>query len=268
MNLIQLLLLNAALTFGSMTLIWLLSLRLKDASIVDIFWGLGFVLIAWMTYAVTTGNTRSVVLVTLTTLWGLRLTIYLAWRNHGKGEDPRYKAMRDYRGESFWWISLFTVYGLQGAVMWFVSLPVQVGQSLSVPMGTFGYLGIVVWTIGFFFETIGDYQLARFKALDSKSLGQASERVMDQGLWRYTRHPNYFGNALICWGLFLVAASSTTIWLVISPVVMTFLLLKVSGVALLERSLAGRSAEYRDYIRRTSAFIPMPPKSSSAAQLD
>ena len=263
MSLPQLLLLNAALTLGSMILIWLLSLRLKDASIVDIFWGLGFVLIAWVTFAVSSGSDRAMVLVTMTTIWGLRLTAYLAWRNHGKGEDARYTAMRDYRGESFWWVSLITVYGLQGAVMWLVSLPVQVGQTLASPMGMLSYLGIAVWVTGFFFESIGDYQLARFK-----SSGSASGKVMDQGLWRYTRHPNYFGNALIWWGLFLVAASTATIWLIISPLMITFLLLKVSGVALLERSLAGRSAEYRDYIQRTSSFIPWPPKPNAAARID
>jgi steroid 5-alpha reductase family enzyme len=251
--------LNAAVVCVAMILLWLISLRLKDASIVDIFWGLGFVLIAWVTFSSTAGGPRATLLVALTTIWGLRLAAYLAWRNHGKGEDPRYAAMREHRGQAFWWISLFTVFGLQGVVMWLISLPVQVGQTLESPMAVFNYAGIVIWGIGFLFESVGDYQLARFK-----SGHHAYGKVMDQGLWRYTRHPNYFGNALIWWGLYLVAVSPSTIWLAVSPIVMTFLLLKVSGVALLERSLASRSEAYRDYVRRTSAFIPWPPSSDQA----
>ena len=263
MSLVQILMLNAALVLGTMSLLWLLSVRLKDASIADIFWGLGFVLIAWVTFAFASSDRRAIVLVALTTIWGLRLTAYLAWRNHGKGEDSRYKAMRDSRGNSFWWVSLMTVFGLQGAVMWIISLPVQVGQTIAPLMGGVNYAGIAIWTIGFLFESIGDYQLARFK-----SAGHPPGTVMDRGLWRYTRHPNYFGNALVWWGLFLVAVSPSTIWTIISPLFMTFLLLKVSGVALLERSLAGRSAEYRDYIQRTSSFIPWVPKPGSATCAD
>ncbi len=259
----QILMANAALIVCAMILLWLISLRLKDASIVDIFWGLGFVLIAWVTFGLSSGGTRAAVLATLTTLWGVRLAVYLAWRNHGKGEDPRYVAMRDHHGDSFWWVSLITVFGLQGGVMWLVSLPVQVGQTVVSPMGMLSYAGIAIWGIGFLFESIGDYQLAKFK-----SAPHSDRKVMDQGLWRYTRHPNYFGNAMIWWGLFVVAVSSSTLWLVVSPLLMTFLLLKVSGVALLERSLASRSEEYRDYVLRTSAFIPWPPRSDHAAEIE
>ncbi len=257
----QILMVNAALVVAAMILLWLFSLWSKDASIVDIFWGLGFVAIAWATFALVSGGIRATVLATLTTVWGLRLAAYLAWRNHGKGEDPRYQAMRDYRGESFWWVSLFTVFGLQGAVMWLISLPVQIGQTVESPMNVLNFLGIAIWAIGFLFEAIGDFQLARFK-----STRRSSQQVMDQGLWRYTRHPNYFGNALIWWGLFLVAVTGSTVWLVVSPVVMNFLLLKVSGVALLERSLASRSEEYRKYVLRTSPFIPWPPKGDEVGQ--
>ncbi|WP_442508444.1 DUF1295 domain-containing protein [Novipirellula sp. SH528] len=249
------LLFSAGVIATAMLLLWSISLRLRDASIVDIFWGVGFVLVAWVTFVVTETDWRSTLLAILTTIWGLRLAIYLAWRNHGKDEDARYQAMREHRGDSFWWISFFTVFGLQGVVMWLVSLPVQIGQTVASPMNGLNYLGIAVWVIGFFFETVGDLQLARFKATKDES-----DKVMDQGLWRYTRHPNYFGNALIWWGLFLVAVTPSTLWLAISPIAMTFLLLKVSGVALLERSLADRSQEYRDYIQRTSAFIPWPPQ--------
>lgn len=255
MSVTELLMTNAALVCVAMILLWLISLRLQDASIVDIFWGIGFVLIAGSTFAVASREQRSIVLTALTTIWGLRLAAYIAWRNHGKGEDSRYQAMRAKRGEAFWWASLVSVFGLQGVVMWLISLPIQIGQVAEVPMGILNFLGIGIWLLGFVFESLGDYQLARFKAVPN-----SSGKVMDQGLWRYTRHPNYFGNAMIWWGLFLVAVTPTTLWLLVSPIVMNFLLVKVSGVALLERNLAARSEAYRDYVKRTSAFIPWPPK--------
>ena len=256
MSIGQVLMLNAALVSICMFVLWLISLRLRDASIVDIFWGLGFALIAMVTFAVVPGGTRSILLASLTTIWGVRLAAYLFKRNHGKGEDPRYKAMREYRGENFWWVSLVTVFALQGVVMLLVSLPIQIGQVARAPMAVFNFIGIGVWLVGFLFESIGDYQLAKFKS----SPGPRG-RVLDQGLWRYTRHPNYFGNAMIWWGLSMIAATWSTVWLIISPVFMTFLLVKVSGVALLERNLLSRSDDYRDYVKRTSAFIPWPPKS-------
>lgn len=256
MSISQILLLNAVLVSTCMFVLWLASLRLKNASIVDIFWGLGFAFIAIVTFTVGPGGMRSILLASLTTIWGTRLATYLFKRNHGKGEDFRYAAMREYRGESFWLVSLITVFAVQGIVMWMVSLPVQIGQFAPTPMTVLNFLGIGFWLVGFFFEAIGDFQLAKFK-LTPGSRG----RVLDTGLWRYTRHPNYFGNAMIWWGLFLIAATWSTVWLIISPVFMTFLLVKVSGVALLERNLLSRSDIYRDYVKRTSAFIPWPPKS-------
>jgi len=255
MSIAEVLMFNAALVALAMVVLWLLSLRLKDAGIVDIFWGLGFVLVSWSTFAVVPTGLRGVILTVLTTVWGVRLAGYIGRRNHGKGEDSRYKAMRDYRGNSFWWFSLISVFALQGVVMWLISLPVQIGQVAEASMGILNFAGVGIWLIGFLFESVGDYQLAKFKS-NPDSRG----KVMDRGLWRFTRHPNYFGNALIWWGLFCVAVTWSTGWLVISPIFMTFLLVKVSGVALLERNLAGRSEEYRDYIQRTSAFIPWPPK--------
>jgi steroid 5-alpha reductase family enzyme len=153
---------------------------------------------------------------------------------------------------------LFTVFMLQGIVMWLVALPVQMGISVNAtaPPSPVNYLGLMIWGVGFLCETFGDYQLARFKA-NTDNRG----RVLDSGLWRYTRHPNYFGDALVWWGLFLTSVSTNTLWTVISPMLMNFLLVKVSGVALLERDLAQRSDEYRAYIARTSSFIPWPPKS-------
>lgn len=241
-----------------MVFTWLVSLIRKDASIVDIIWGFGFVLVAWVSRAVADGNdTRGWILTILTSIWGLRLTGYLAWRNLGKGEDYRYRAMRKRWGPRFPIISLATVFGLQGVLMFVVSLPVQLGQRDAGPdVGVLAWIGVAVWVIGFGFESVGDAQLARFKA-DPANAGI----VMDKGLWRYTRHPNYFGDACVWWGLALIAAETDTgRWGIIGAVVMTILLRRVSGVTLLEKSLTKRRQGYTEYVARTSPFIPRPPK--------
>jgi len=236
---------------------WLLSLILRNASIVDISWGLGFVAVAWAGRIATHGNSaRQWLLTVLVTVWGLRLAGYLFWRNHGKGEDFRYRAMRKRWGPRFGLISLFTVFALQGTLMWVVSLSVQLAQTRDTRIGVRAYLGVAVWLVGLVFETAGDLQLARFKA-DPASAG----KVMDRGLWRYTRHPNYFGDACVWWGLALIAAETGAgAWGLIGAAVMTALLLKVSGVALLEKSLVKRREGYREYIARTSSFFPLPPR--------
>jgi steroid 5-alpha reductase family enzyme len=237
---------------------WAISVAVKNASIVDIVWGLGFVVVAWGVNLTADGlDARQRVLTAMTTIWGLRLCIYLAWRNHGKGEDFRYRAMRKRWGPRFWLISLGTVFGLQGVLMWIVSLPVQLGQADSTPdLGVLAWIGLAVWALGLFFEVVGDAQLARFKA-DPANAGV----VMDRGLWRYTRHPNYFGDACVWWGIALVAAETGTgAWGIIGAVVMTVLLRRVSGVTLLEKSLVKRRAGYDEYVARTSPFIPRPPK--------
>ena len=253
--------LASALAIGLLMLgAWLLSLARRDASVVDIFWGLGFVIVAWTAFLVGDGYEGRKWLVTLmASAWGLRLTAYLFWRNWGKGEDFRYVRMRERYGARFPIISLFTVFGLQGVLMFVVSLPLQVAQ-VSGP-GTFTVadgLGLGVWAVGLCFETVGDLQLARFKS-DPANAG----KVMDQGLWRYTRHPNYFGDFLVWWGLFLVAASELGhSWVVVSPLLMSWLLIRVSGVALLERSLKRRRSGYEEYIARTSSFFPRPPRAT------
>ena len=237
---------------------WLLSVRLVNASIVDIVWGLGFVVVAWVVRAAVHGdNARQWLLTVMVSVWGLRLSGYLFKRNHGNGEDFRYRAMRKRYGDRFPLVSLVTVFGLQGVLMWIVSLPVQLGQADRTPhVGAIAFVGIAVWCVGIFFEAVGDAQLARFKA-DPANAGI----VMDRGLWRYTRHPNYFGDACVWWGIAIVAAEtgSGAIGLV-GAVVMNVLLLKVSGVPMLERSLTKRRAGYAEYVRRTSGFIPRPPK--------
>jgi len=237
---------------------WLVSLPLRNASIVDLIWGLGFVLVAWAVRLTVDGNNaRQWLLVGMVTLWGLRLSAYLTWRNHGNGEDYRYKAMRKHWGPRFWWVSLLTVFALQGILMWTVSLSVQLGQVPDDPgLGVLAAIGVVVWAVGLTFEGVGDAQLARFKA-DPANAGT----VMDQGLWRYTRHPNYFGDCCVWWGITLVAIESGLGAVgIIGAVVMTVLLRRVSGVTLLEKSLKKRRAGYEEYIARTSPFIPRPPK--------
>ncbi len=257
------LLLNFAITAGvvfvSVVLLWLLSMRLRDVSIVDIFWGPGFGMIALVTYALADGfPARRKLLTTLTVIWALRLGGYLFWRNVGKGEDARYTALRGRVPGNFDLFALRKVFLLQGALMWLISMPVQVGQYLREPaaLGLFAGAGTALWVIGLFFEAVGDWQLARFKA-DPANAG----KVMDHGLWRYTRHPNYFGDACVWWGIFLVACDH---WLgaltILAPVLFTYLLLQVTGQKLLESRLRQSKPEYQAYTERTSGFFPWPPR--------
>jgi len=248
-----------------MVVTWLVSVPLRNASIVDLIWGLGFVLVAWAVRLTVDGDSaRQWLLVAMVTVWGLRLSAYLTWRNHGNGEDYRYRAMRKHWGGRFWWVSLFTVFVLQGVLMWTVSIGVQLGQVPDTPgLGVLAALGVVVWAVGLGFEAIGDAQLARFKA-DPANAGT----VMDRGLWRYTRHPNYFGDACVWWGIALVAAESGLGAVgIVGALVMTVLLRRVSGVTLLEKSLKKRRAGYDEYIARTSPFVPRPPRKPKATTI-
>ncbi len=254
-------LLPAALAIAALMLtVWLISLAIKDASIVDIAWGFGFVVVAWVVRASVDGvPARQNLLVALVTIWGLRLAGYLAVRNLGHGEDPRYQAMRRRHGSRFPLVSLLTVFGLQGVVMFIVSLPVTLGQAADGPesLGPLAWLGVVVWVIGFAFETIGDAQMRRFQS-DPANKGQ----VMDRGLWAWTRHPNYFGDATMWFGLGLITLETgwSGVIALIGPVVMTYFLLNISGKALLERSIGRRRPGYAEYVERTSGFFPLPPK--------
>ncbi len=250
---------GAAIAIACMMIaVWAISLVMRDASIVDIAWGSGFVLVAWVSYWLSDGNsTRSLLLTVLTTIWGLRLAFYLAKRNLGHGEDFRYQSMRRKHGDRFAIVSLYTVFGLQGLLMFIVSLPVQLGQVREEPgFGIIGVLGVLVWGVGIYFEAVGDAQLARFKRNPAnKGL------IMDQGLWRLTRHPNYFGDSCVWWGLGLITAeSSLGIYGLIGPVVMTFLLVKVSGAAMLDRAMLKRKPGYENYVATTSGFIPRRPR--------
>jgi steroid 5-alpha reductase family enzyme len=246
-------------TMGLATIVWLISLVLRDVSIVDIYWGSGFVILAWVYVLSAPGyTTRALIVAILVTLWGARLSTYLLRRKWGSAEDYRYAAMRDKHEGRFSWVSLFSVFWLQALIMWIVSASVFEAVRHAEPAGmtALDIAGIVVFSIGLFFESVGDWQLARFKA-DPANRG----KVLDRGLWRYTRHPNYFGDAMVWWGVFLLAASNPgSWWAILSPLLMTALLVKVSGVALLEKDLAKTKPAYRDYVETTSAFLPWPPR--------
>ena len=250
--------LNLTVVAVAVQLLWALSLKLKDASIVDIFWGMGFAIIAVTSYLATDGFAgRKQLLTMLVVIWGIRLASHIGSRNIGKGEDFRYQAMRKKLGARFPIVSLFTVFWLQGALMWVISLPLQTAQIPAQPdrLTVLDYAGALIWLIGFLFEAVGDWQLRRFK---SNPANQG--KLMDQGLWAFTRHPNYFGDALLWWGFYLIACAAHGWWTVFSPALMTLLLLKVSGVAMLERTLKKTKPDYEAYARRTNAFLPWFPK--------
>jgi steroid 5-alpha reductase family enzyme len=255
---------SSAVILAAMLALWFASVRLRDASIVDLFWGTGFAITAW-TAALATGalepsRPRALLALAAVTLWGLRLSWHLFRRNVGHGEDRRYQAMRAGHGERFWLVSLVTVFLLQGALVLLISLPLQAAIAApAAPLGPLDLLGLAVFAAGFLFEAVGDAQLVRFRR-DPANRG----RVMDRGLWRYTRHPNYFGDATLWWGYYLVAASVPEArWSAVGPLLMTLLLLRVSGVTLLERSLTARKPGYAGYVARTSAFLPWPPRGPS-----
>lgn len=241
------------------TLLWLLSVKLKNVSIVDLFWGIGFVVVNTF-YVLMSGEltTRKILMLILVTIWGGRLSIYLTWRNKGKGEDYRYQEFRrKYGSERYWWISFFQTFLLQGVLTMLISLPllgVSMGNQ-SDSLHVLDYFGILVWLVGFTFEAGGDYQLAHFK---KNPLNKG--KVLCYGFWKYTRHPNYFGDSAVWWayGIFSIAAGSY--WQVIGSVLMTLLIIKVSGVALLEKTLNNTKPQYAEYIKKTSSFFPWFPK--------
>ena len=228
---------------------------------IDVFWPLGFVVVAVIGF-ITTGaapdaNTaQRTILLVIVAIWGLRLSVHLAWRSRGEGEDPRYTAiMRRAKGNTIVY-RLVVVYGLQASLMFFISLPVTVGMHAAHPLVLLQVIGILVWLLGFSFESVGDAQLEAFK----RNPGSKGT-VMDRGLWAWTRHPNYFGDACVWWGIFLVAASGTWgILTVLSPLLMTRLLTSVSGKPLLEARMAKTREGFTEYVERTSAFFPRPPR--------
>lgn len=261
------LMLSLAVTLGLALLVWLASLACRDASLADRFWslfiaGAGAVQLA---LAPSPGGWAWAAMA-VAALWAARLALYLTWRNWGHGEDRRYAAMRAHHGPRFAWVSAFTVFGLQGVLAWVIAWPLAAVAWADLPVvgwrAALATAGLALALGGAAFEAVADAQLARFLRQPG-----ARGRVMDQGLWRYSRHPNYFGEACVWWGLGLVALASGTGWGVVallSPLLITGLLLRVSGVVLLERDIGQRRPGYDDYVRRTNAFWPGRPRPASA----
>jgi len=240
---------------------WGISVVRRDVSIVDSLWSLLF-LLALLVYLAVSGTTgpRDWLITVMVAAWALRLSIYITVRNHGEPEDRRYQAIRRNNEPHFWFKSLYIVFLLQGFLAWVVCLPALAAVSGQTPPGPLDFAGLALWLVGMYFEVVGDWQLARFRR-GKREAGA----VLDTGLWRYTRHPNYFGEALLWWGVYLIALSAGAWWTIFAPLLMTFLLLRVSGVALLEKDIAGRRPAYRDYIRRTNAFFPGRPRRAGDA---
>lgn len=237
---------------------FLVALRAGRHAVVDVAWGLGFVAVAATAYLLSVDEgdpTRRLLVLVLTGVWGLRLAWHIGRRSRGLGEDPRYDALLAKAPGSRTAYALRQIYGTQALVLWFVSLPIQVAAFEAPPPNVVTWVGVAVWALGLFFEAVGDQQLHRFRS-DPSSQG----KVLDTGLWRYTRHPNYFGDACVWWGLSLVAFSAWPgVLTVLSPVLMTWLLAKGTGKPLLEKGMASRRPGYDDYVARTSGFLPLPP---------
>lgn len=241
------------------SLLWIWSIFLKNVSIVDIFWGIGFVVVnAFYLFMSDEINARKILISSLVSIWGLRLAIYLAIRNIGKGEDFRYQEFRkNYGPKRYWWFSFFQTFLLQGVLIMIISLPL-LGIHSSTNSGELNildYLGITVWLIGFAFEAGGDFQLARFKR-DAANKG----KVLNTGFWKYTRHPNYFGDSAVWWAYAIFSIAAGSYWQIIGSVIMTLLIIKISGVALLEKTLNDTKPQYREYIEKTNSFFPWFPK--------
>ncbi len=235
---------------------WVVSVIRSDVSIVDSLWSLFFLVLA-AGYAVQIGDPgpRAWLVLALVAAWALRLSLYITLRNHGAGEDRRYQEIRRNNDPGFWWKSLYIVFGLQALLAWIVAMPLAVAVGADAPLGWLDAVALALWTVGMVFEVVGDRQLARFKA-DPANAG----KVMDAGLWRYTRHPNYFGEFTLWWGFWLFAVSGGGWWTLASPLLMSVLLLRVSGVSLLEKDIGERRPAYAEYVRRTNAFFPGPPR--------
>ncbi|TNE66152.1 MAG: DUF1295 domain-containing protein [Alphaproteobacteria bacterium] len=258
-SLAQLLATEFAVLIGCMVALWLISIKLGDVSFIDSFWAAGFVVVAVFGYWYTGGGSglRGLALVA-TALWGTRLALYLFLRWRHDGPDGRYVAMISKVKGNVPFYTLRYVFLLQGVMLWVVSLPVQfvMASPVGTPVGNIATAGAVLAGIGFFFESVGDWQMARFRGNpDNKG------KVMDRGLWRYTRHPNYFGDACVFWGLYLMALEAPNgVWSVFGPLLLTWTLVKWSGAALLERRLSRSKPGYEAYLARTSSFIPWFPK--------
>ncbi len=236
---------------------WLISLYRRDASVVDVLWPL-LLLAAAVVHFIDSPSAGGALITALVGLWAIRLAAHILARNHGRGEDRRYADIRRRYSPNFGIKSLFIIFGFQTALAWIISSPLGLAIGQPHVMYWSAGLAVMLFTAGFLFESIADVQLARFRA-DPANAG----KVMDRGLWRYSRHPNYFGECLVWWSFWLLALPAGGWWTVFSPLLMTWLLLRFSGVALLESDIAERRPDYRDYIERTNAFVPGPPRKSA-----
>ncbi len=237
-------------------LTWIVSAFKRNVSIVDSTWSLMFLGMACVyVFASPQLGGRSILMLLMVSAWALRLSAYITWRNWGEGEDRRYRAIRRKHQPGFAFKSLYLVFGLQGLLAWFISMPLLAAAGSAAPLGLLDAVAVLVWVAGFGFESVADAQLAAFKAR-SESRG----KVLDTGLWRYTRHPNYFGESLVWCGFYLLAVAAGGWWTLPAPLLMTLLLLRISGVTLLERDIGERRPAYREYAHSTNAFLPGPRK--------
>lgn len=246
--------LGATLTI--MFVAWLISLGTRNAGIVDVFWGLAIAAagVSYV-YAGPASGTRGVLVALLVLIWAIRLGAHLLWRGWGRPEDRRYREIRARNAPNFSFRSLYLVFGLQAVLAWLVAMPLLGAVLSDTPIGSLDRLGTLLWACGLVFEAVADYQMARFQ-----KAGGTERGVMDRGLWRYSRHPNYFGEFVLWWGIGLIAVAGGAWWALIGPLLLSLFLLKVSGIALTEKDIATRRPAYQDYMRRTSAFVPRPPR--------
>lgn len=249
---------NALLVLGLMSVLWVASVYLRDASIVDPWWSVAFLIVGLNT-AMRTGLTAGkALLLALLAVWALRLWAHLHARSRGKAEDPRYAKFRADAGPRWWWLSFFQVFLLQGGLVLIVSAPLQVALSARAPdtVSTLDLCGLFIWLSGFLIESVADAQLQAFRS-DPTRKGT----ILDSGLWRYSRHPNYFGEALLWWGYWLFALDQPAgLISIFGPALMTFLLVRVSGVTMLDAHMATTRPGYAAYMARTSGFFPLPPR--------
>jgi steroid 5-alpha reductase family enzyme len=251
------LLVMMAVTFG-------VALKAGKHSVVDTAWGIGIALVATVALVSSIGHgqpARRYLLLAGAVAWGLRLASYIGWRNHGKPEDPRYRDMLSKAKGNKNAYAFRVVYLLQALILWVACLPIQAGMAERAPVGALAVIGAAAWLGGFVFESVGDWQLARFKA-DPARRGM----IMDRGLWRYTRHPNYFGDFCMWWGLFAISVGSAVeLLFVFAPLLMTYILTRGSGARMTDRRMTSARPQYADYVARTSGFFPRPPKRTPPA---
>jgi len=258
---------NAAIALSAVVVLWLVSIAIRDVSIIDMFFAVILFAIAGSSYLLSQGvPVRKQLILALVGIWALRITTHLVKRNWGHGEDVRYSKRRTWVNDdrAFVWLSLRQVFLLQGVVIYFVSLPVQLGQVIKSPLelGWPTYVGAFIWLVGMVFETVADLQLTRFRA-DPANKGT----VLSSGLWRYSRHPNYFGELCIWWGLFLAACDNPLVLpTIIGPILYTYLIVNITGQATLDKKLARERPGYKEYMESTSGIIPMPPKRNRSSQ--